>query len=389
MTLGKQFASLLRMNLASIPVRPGLVLTILIGVATAVGVLIAMLAMGAGAQREARGNTRPDRVILRSLGAQGALASSISRDTAVLLRELPGIKRNAQGEPIALGAVLVIIQARNKADNSPISFPLVGLTPGLTDYQPELHMTAGRMFRPGLHELIASNKCAKQLASFAVGDTRTLRGGGWPVVGNFDLGSISGQCVVLADADTVLSAYSRDAYNQYQVMLQSPATLAVLQKAIKANPQLRIQTQLEEESVKQDMSQVNNILNFVSIFVGGIMAIAASIGAANSLYAIIDGRRREIATLRAIGFSALPVMASVLSESVLLALPGALLGALVAWLSVNGLAASPFGMSFHLAVTPFLVLVGLAWAFVMGALAGLLPAVRAARVPVTVALRAT
>ena len=137
------------------------------------------------------------------------------------------------------------------------------------------------------------------------------------------------------------------------------------------------------------MQQFNGILNFVSYFVGGIMALAATIGAANSLYAIVDGRRRELATLRAIGFNSAPIIASLLSESILLALPGALLGALVAWFLFNGLQASPFGTSFRLAVTPSLALLGLGWALGMGVISGLLPAMRAARVPVAVALRST
>jgi putative ABC transport system permease protein len=137
------------------------------------------------------------------------------------------------------------------------------------------------------------------------------------------------------------------------------------------------------------MQQLNGILSFVSYFVGSIMALAATIGAANSLYAIVDGRRRDLAILRAVGFSSLPIIASFLSESILLAVPGALIGALVAWLLFNGLLASPLGASFHMAVTPSLALLGLGWALCIGLIGGLLPALRAARVPVTVAMRAT
>jgi putative ABC transport system permease protein len=118
------------------------------------------------------------------------------------------------------------------------------------------------------------------------------------------------------------------------------------------------------------------------------MAVAATLGAINSLYAVVDGRRRELATLRALGFGALPVVASVLTESILLAVPGALLGAAVAWLLFNGLTASPFGFQFHLSVTLATAIVGTTWALVMGLVGGVLPALRAARVPVTVALRA-
>jgi putative ABC transport system permease protein len=389
MNPAKQFGALLRMNLAGIPARLGLVCTTMIGVACAVGVLVSMLAMGVGARREAMGNVRPDRVILRSVGALGPLQSSIAKDAASLIRELPGIRRNAQGEPIAVSRVLVFVQARSKIDGGQIGFPLAGVTAGLADYLPELRLTSGRMFKPGLRELIASNTCAQQLADFAVGDKRRMRGGEWLVVGTFDLGRTEGVCTVFADADTILSAFGRDTYNEVNVMLQSAATFADVTHALKANPTLRVAAKYESQVIEESMQQLSGILNFVSYFMGGIMAVAATIGAANSLYAIVDGRRRELATLRAIGFNGAPIIASMLSESIFLALPGALIGALVAWLLFNGLHASPFGTSFRLAVTPSLALLGLGWALGMGVISGLLPAVRAARVPVTVALRST
>jgi len=130
-------------------------------------------------------------------------------------------------------------------------------------------------------------------------------------------------------------------------------------------------------------------LNFVSYFVGAILAEAATIGAANSLYALVESRRRDLATLRAVGFSSAPVIAATLSEAVLLALPGALLGTGLAWVFFDDLAASPMGFSLHLAVTPYLAALGIGWALGIGTISGLLPAVRAARVPVIVALRAT
>jgi putative ABC transport system permease protein len=304
-----------------------------------------------------------------------------------MIRDLPGIRRNAQGKPIVVFQVTVFIQARSKNDRSQNGFPLIGVTPGLTDYQPELRITAGRLFRPGLHELIASDKCVREYTDFDVGSKRHMRGGDWLVVGNFDLTSTV--CIVFADGDTILSAFGRSTYNQANVMLQSPATFAELSNALKTNPSLHLKVQHEAEVFEEYTREINGILNFVSYFVGAIVALAATIGAANSLYAIVDGRRRELAVLRAVGFNGLPIVASVISESILLALPGALIGALVAWLLFNGLLASPFGASFHMAVTPSLALLGLGWALGIGAIGGLLPALRAARVPVTVALRAT
>jgi putative ABC transport system permease protein len=102
------------------------------------------------------GNVRPDRVILMSVGALGAFQSTIAKDAATLIRDLPGIRANARGEPIAVSQVLVFVQARNRNNGDRIGFPLTGVTSGLADYLPELHLTSGRMFKPGLRELIAS-----------------------------------------------------------------------------------------------------------------------------------------------------------------------------------------------------------------------------------------
>lgn len=383
----KQYLALVYMNLAGIPARLGLVATILIGVGCAVGVLVSMLAMGVGARQEAMGNVRPDRAIILSVGAQGPQQSSIGKDVAAQIQDLPGIRRNTAGKPIVVSEVLAFVQARDRATGTKIGFALAGATPPLADYMPELHLTSGRMFKPGLRELIASNVCAQKYADFATGDKRTMRRGDWQVVGNFDIGKGGGVCTVFGDADVVLTSFSRNTYNVVYVMLESPATFTALKTAIDANPSMHVAVKHEAEATEDSMKQLNGILNFLSYFVGAIMAIAATLGAANSLYAVVDGRRRELATLRALGFRGGAVVASVLTESILLALPGALLGAGLAWVLFNGLTASPFGFTFHLAVTAPIAIVGIIWALAMGLIGGFLPAIRAARVPVTVALR--
>jgi len=384
----KQLGMLLRMNLLGVPQRLGMACTTVISVTCAVGVLVSMLAMGVGARREAMGNVRPDRASLLSVGASGPNQSNIPKDIAALIGDLPGIRRNASGQPVAVPQALVFVQARRTDSGNLVGFPMTGAGAALTDYAPELHLTTGRMFRPGLLELIASNYCAHQYEHFSVGDKRLIQGVEWLVVGNFDLGRSNGSCAVYADANTVLSAFGRSSYNEVAVMLRSPAAFDELVNAIKGNPLLQIKVEHEADLADAGVQQVKGILNFVSYFVGAILAVAATIGAANSLYALIDSRRRELATLRAIGFSGAAVMASTLLEAILLAIVGALIGAGLAWLFFNGLTARPFGFQFHLAVTPSLVLLGIGWALCMGLIGGLMPAVRAARVPVTVALRA-
>src|SRR5579863_7860080 len=326
----KQLTSLLRINLASLPQRWMLFATIVVGVACAVGVLVSLLAMGAGASQEAMGNVREDRVILLSTGAQAPVFSNISKDAIPMIRDLPGVRRNRAGEPMMLVQALVSTDARRKADGAPMDFVLGGDGPNLFEVTPEVHLTSGRLFRPGLHELIASTQCALQLEDSEVGNKRSISGGDWTVVGKFRMGTSQGICMALTDADTLISAVGRNGYNTISVLLDAPGSFDVLTKGIQSNPALKIQAKREREVVGDDMKQFTGLLNFVTYFIGSIMALAATLGAANSLYAIVDSRRRELATLRAIGFGTAPVVASILAESILWALPGALLGCALA-----------------------------------------------------------
>jgi putative ABC transport system permease protein len=384
----KQLAMLLGMNLLGVPQRLGLACTTVIGVTCAVGVLVSMLAMSVGARQAAMGNVRPDRATVLSSDASEPDRSDIPKDLAAQIADLPGIRHDSRGQPIAVPEVAVYVQARRKDSGNSVGFPMTGTTAGLTNYAPELHLTAGRMFRPGLRELIASSGCTRRYQNFSVGSKRLIAGGEWLVVGNFDLGSATGSCFVYGDADTVLSAFRRTNYNYVNVMLQSTTAFDALVSAINGNPQLHVRVEREAQLAEASGQQVNGLLNFVSYFVGAILAVAATIGAANSLYALVDSRRRQHATLLAIGFTGAPIIAATLSEAVLLAIPGALIGAGLAWLFFNNLSSSVLDLSFHLAVTPRLVVLGIGWALGMGVISGLLPAVRAARVPVAVALQA-
>jgi putative ABC transport system permease protein len=389
MSFTRQSWALLHMSLTAIPQRLGLVLTIVIGVACAVGVLVSMLAMGVGARREAMGNVRSDRIILMTAGVPGPMQSSIGKNIVPLLYDLPGIRRNAKGSPMAAAQAMLYTQAREKITGERVGFALFGATAGLADTLPELRLTSGRLFEPGLHEFIASSKCARQFSNFAVGDKRAMRGSEWTVVGSFELGNSEGMCVVFADAETILSAFRINTYNQVTALLQSPQAFTQLTEALKANPTLRIEARREVEVIEESMKGFNGILNFVSYFIGAIMAVAATFGAANSLYAIVDSRRRELATLCALGFTPGPLITAILAEATLLALSGAFIGVGLAWFFFNGFAASPLGFSIQLAVTAPIAGLGIAWAFAMGIVGGVLPAVKAAHLPVTTALRAT
>jgi len=387
MSVLRQFLALLAVSLSGLAHRKGPTLTIIVGVSCAVGVLVSMLAMGSGARRQEMSGVRADQIVVAEIG-QRPLAGSISREDAAAVENLPYIRRDRGGRPIVVMQSMVPISGHRRGTGARVFVPLVGVTPNITAYRPEMRFTAGRMFEPGLHELVVSNTCTRMFSGFGIGDKRSIHGIPWTIVGHFGEAQ-EGQCTILADVNTIMSTFSRDTYSGLGVMLRSPADFNAFSAAVKADPAVHLYAERERAVMAQTFKPLNSILDFVSYFVGTIMAIGGTLGAVNSLYAIVDSRRRELATLRAIGFRPGTVVASTLCESMLLALPGALIGAALAWVFFSGLSASPFGYSFKLDVTPTLVLIGVVWALVMGLIGGILPAMRAARVPVTTALRAT
>ncbi len=194
---------------------------------------------------------------------------------------------------------------------------------------------------------------------------------------------------MIGDPDTVLAAFDRNAFQSVTAELTSPAAFKTFKDSLTSNPQLQVDVKWESDYVRDQLQQLTVLLNFVAYFVGSIMAVGAVFGAINTMYSAVDARAREIATLRAIGFGGMAVVVSVLVESLILAVPGALLGAAIAWILFNGSAAHIASLSFPLVVTPGLVLLGVIWSLVIALIGGFAPSIRAARLPVAAALRAT
>lgn len=214
----------------------------------------------------------------------------------------------------------------------------------------------------------------------------SFRGSDWTVVGVFeDPKGVFGQ-VMFADGPTVLSAFGQEAYQQVTVLLDSPAAFPRFEQAVLPDPSLNLDAYTEAENREADFKGLKSLLDFVSYFIGAVMAVGAVCAALSCLYLSVDSRRREIATLRAIGFGGAPVLASVLIEGMLLALAAAIVGAFVAWLVFNGKVINAEGLTFPLVVSPHLMLISIIWALVIGFIGGLLPAIRAARLPVAVAV---
>jgi putative ABC transport system permease protein len=271
-----------------------------------------------------------------------------------------------------------------------------GVSPQALVLRPEMKIVEGRLFNSGVRELLVGRAAQGRFAGLDVGGTVTFGNDQWRIVGAFTSNGDAHESELLADADTVMSAYNRTTLNSVTVQLTSLQAFDAFKSSLTSNPAITVEVKREPEYYEQQSKLFSRFLRVVANMVATIMGVGAVFAALNTMYSSVSGRVIEIATLRALGFSSLAVITSVLVEALLLALTGALLGAALAWLLFNGNTVSTLSggsglaqVVFHLRIGWELVVGGIVWACVIGIIGGLLPALRAARVPVATALRAT
>lgn len=388
-----QIAQVSWMNLKNIPQRLGTSLVIVVGIAGVVGVLTAILSMGAGFRATLGKAGYEDRAIVMRNGATSELSSGLSREQADVIRGAPGIRRDAGGKPIVAAELLVIADLPKASTGTLANAAVRGVQPGAFLLRPEVKIAQGRLFGFGTRELIVGKQAAAQFDGLKLGSRVAFRDSDWTVVGIFEADGSVNESELWADAEVVQSAYRRNGFQSVSVALENASALAAFKDALTADPRLRVKVSTMRQYFASQSEVMSKLINVLGYTVGLIMAIGAIFGALNTMYAAVSTRGREIATLRALGFGALPVMVSVLLEALLLALVGGASGALLAYLMFNGYTAATLGanfsqVAFDFRVTPALMGQGMILALAIGLVGGLLPAWRAARLPVAAALRA-
>ena len=390
---GRQTLSVTHVGLSTVTQRLGSSAVIVIGIAGVVGVLVAMLAMGDGFQATLQQTGSDDTAIVLRGGSQAELNSVLSRDNINTIEEAAGIAKDTNGKPIASAELVVVANLPKKSDPSvDANVPIRGIDDEAWQLRPKVKIIAGRRFKPGLRELVVGQGALRQFAGLELGKDLRLAGQTWTVVGVFASGD-SYDSELWGDAKSVASAYRRgSSAESVTVRLTSPSALDQFKAALMSDPTLKVDVSTTREYFNKQSEQLTKVIRAVGITVGLIMAIGAIFGALNTMFAAVAARSREIATLRALGFRGVPVVVSILLETMLLALLGGILGALIVWLVFNGYTASTIGSNFsqvvfQFKVSPQLVWSGLKWALAIGFIGGLFPAVRAARLPVTTALR--
>lgn len=387
-----QVREIVWMNLKSIPNRAGASTVIVVGIAGVVAVLVAMLSMSAGLQRTLSGTGALDRAIVLRGGSNGELASFHDRASATLIRQDPSILRSKDGLPMSSGEIIVITEVPRKGQKNGTNVTLRGIEPMGFTLRPELRISAGRRPRPGLREVIVGHNAQKQFDGLDIGTHLTFRGSDWQIVGVFESGGDAHESELIADTEAVQSAFKRTGYSSVIAQLTSRDAFDSMKARLGNDPQLTVDVQRERDYFSSQSKTLTSLIGILAGIITVIMAFGALFGALNTMYSAVSARTAEIGTLRALGFGGLPVVASVMAEALILAGAGGTLGAVLAYVLFNGYSVSTLGsnftqIAFDFAVTPGLVLLGLVSALVIGFLGGLMPALRAARMPVTSALR--
>ncbi len=381
-----------KIGIAGLPQRWGASLVIVVGIAGVVAVLTAMLAMGNGfkATLDKTGDDR-SAIMLRA-GSQAETNSVITRDQVPLISTLPGIAKGADGKPLASAELSQIINLPSMADGTDANVQFRGVGPAAWEMRPQVKIVQGRKFGGGLREIVVGRGAQQRFRGLELGKQLKLANQMWTVVGVFESGD-SHESELWADADVLGPAYQRQAFQSMTAKLDGKGGFKQLKAALAADPRLKLDVETTRNYYGKQSEGLTKLINALGVVIGAIMAIGAVFGALNSMYAAVAGRAREIATMRAIGFRGLPVVTAVMLETMLLALLGGLLGAGIAWLVFNGYTVSTLGQNFsqvvfQFRVSPELLWTGLKWALGIGLVGGLFPALRAARLPVTEALRA-
>jgi putative ABC transport system permease protein len=393
--LGRQAASVTSVGVSTLRQRLGSSSVIVIGIAGVVGVLVALLAMGEGYSETLRKTGNTDTAIVMRGASASEVMSVLERDSVVVIPQVAGIARDAQSKPIASPELVVAanLQLKGGTPDDVGSVQLRGIGDEAWTVRPNVRLVAGRKFKPGMHELLVGQGAQREFDGLQVGQQVKLGSQSWTVVGAFASGDAL-DSELWADANVVADAYRRGgSRNSVTVKLTSPQAFDAFKARLEADPRLKVDVSTTLDYVSKQSEGTSKMIKGIGITVGLIMAIGAIFGALNCMFAAVAARAREIATLRAIGFRGTPVVVAIMLETMLLALLGGLLGGLLAWLIFNGYTASTLAagsvgkLSFEFSVTPALLWSGLKWALAIGFIGGLFPAVRAARLPVTTALR--
>jgi putative ABC transport system permease protein len=389
----QQTLAVTAMNLRSVTERKGTSLVAIVGIAGVVAVLIGIFSINEGFRSVLQLAGSDDVAIVLRGGGTDEMTSGLSQTQTRIIGDAPGVAR-VDGEPVASAELYVIVDVPLKTTGTAANVPLRGVGPKAASLRRGFRLLEGRMFTPGTNEVIVGRGAALAYEGLNVG--AELRKGTrvWNIVGSFaDAGSVA-ESEIWSDAIVLQGAYNRGtSYQSARVRLESVGALQTFKDALTSDPRVNVRVFTEKDYYAQQSRSIVSLVTILGRAIAVLMGLAAVFGALNTMYSAVASRTREIATLRAIGFSAAPVVTSVLVEALALGLLGGAIGGLIAYVGLNGVRASTMNWSsfsqitFAFTVTPALLGQALLYALVLGLVGGLLPSLRAARQQITIGLR--
>jgi putative ABC transport system permease protein len=388
-----QILAVTSLNLRTLRERAGASVVAMLGILGVVLVFVAVLSIAEGFRTAMHANGDENTVMIMRAGADTEMTSGLLGDQVRLIGDKPGIARDASG-PLASPELLVIVNHPLRRSGADANVSLRGVTPEAFNVHTNVHIVEGRAFEPGRNELVVGRSAQRQFTGLDIGSQVKWGQNVWTVVGVFEAGGATAEGELWCDAKVLQPAYRRgNSYQSVYARLESPQSFQTLKDALTTDPQLNVSVIREPEYYESQSRALQTVIRSVGFVIAGLMGLGAIFGAVNTMYNAVASRAREIATLRALGFGSIPVVVSVLAEAVAISLVGGVAGGLVAWAAFNGYETSTMNfqtfsqVAFAFAVTPKLLIEGLVYATVMGLFGGLLPAIRAARLPVVTALR--
>jgi putative ABC transport system permease protein len=381
------------LSLRMIPQRLGSSLVAIVGIAGVVIVFVAVLSIGEGFRAAMTVAGSPSRALVMRSGADSEMVSGISGAEADVIRQAPGVLRNGN-VPVVSAGLYVLVDLNKRSTNTAANVPLRGIEPAALEVHDEVKIVEGRMFRFGTNEAIVGRAAGRQFAGVDLGSSFKSGELTLTIVGVFTADGSVAETEIWADTRLLQGVYRRgNSYQSIVARLDSPASFDTFKNWLTTNPQLNVQVRRENEYYAAQSTTMTGLIRGVGYAIAALMGIGAIFGALLTMYTAVASRTREIATLRALGFNTTSVLVSVLTESMALAVLGGAIGGVVAYLGFNGYQTSTMNfqtfsqVAFAFAVTPALLIQGLSYALLMGLVGGLLPAIRAARLPISSALR--
>ena len=383
----RQAFNITAMNLRSILSRKGSSSIIVVGIAGVVAVIVGLLSMSEGIQSALKDTSHPDRAIVMRSGTKDEITGWLSAAEVNVLKGVDGIGAVS-------GELVVVVDLVTKHTGKPGVAVARGVEASAFELRPGMELVAGRRFQPGRNELLVGVNASEAYAGLGLGSEVSFRDKPWRVVGHFDAEGQAHDSEVWMDLPIAQAAFKREGVvSTARALLDRGSNVAAVSERIRQDPRLRTDLVAERDFYAQQSQAKTGMVETFAYLIGAIMGLGAVIASINTMYSSVSTRSVEIGTLRSLGFSNVPVVVSVMVEALLLALVGGLLGSAVVYLLYDGFSSSTLNMAsmsqvaFEFSVTPRLLLIGLSSALLLGAVGGLLPALRAARLPIIAALR--